>query len=201
MLAAGAEERPVAFGGNDMPGVMLASAMRTYANRYAAAAGKSVVVFGNNDSAYRTARDLKAHGVHVEAIVDSRKESEADAAGVPVLRGRMVADVTGGKGVKAVHLTDGTHIACDAVAMSGGWSPIVNLACHRGAKPKWDENLLAFLPPDTGAAFTAAGSAAGRMLLSECLADGAAKGARRWPRHRRAARAATRPMPSLPSGG
>ena len=40
VLAAGAEERPVAFGGNDMPGVMLASAMRTYANRYAAAAGQ-----------------------------------------------------------------------------------------------------------------------------------------------------------------
>jgi methylglutamate dehydrogenase subunit C len=177
VLAAGAEERPVAFGGNDTPGVMLASAMRTYANRYAAAAGKSVVVFGNNDSAYRTARDLNAHGVHVEAIVDSRKESQAETAGVPVLRGRMLADVTGGKGVKAVHLTDGTHIACDAVAMSGGWSPIVNLACHRGAKPKWDANLLAFLPPETGSAFSVAGSAAGRMLLSECLADGAVKGA------------------------
>ena len=81
VLAAGAEERPVAFGGNDVPGVMLASAMRTYANRYAAAAGKSVVVFGNNDSAYRTARDLKAHGVHVEAIIDSRKESEGRCGG------------------------------------------------------------------------------------------------------------------------
>jgi sarcosine oxidase subunit alpha len=177
VLAAGAEERPVAFGGNDVPGVMLASAMRTYANRYAAAAGKSVAVFANNDSAYRTARDLKAHGVHVEVIVDSRRESKADAAGIPVLRGRMIADVAGGKGVKAVHLTDGTHINCDAVAMSGGWSPIVNLACHRGAKPKWDPDLLAFLPPGNGQAFTVAGSAAGRMLLSECLADGAAQGA------------------------
>ena len=177
VLAAGAEERPVAFGGNDVPGVMLASAMRTYANRYAAAAGQSVVVFGNNDSVYRTARDLKAHGIHVEAIVDSRKESKADAAGVPVIRGRMVSDVTGGKGVKSVHLTDGAHINCDAVAMSGGWSPIVNLACHRGQKPKWDANLLAFLPPDNGSAFTVAGSAAGKMLLSECLADGAVQGA------------------------
>ena len=63
VLAAGAEERPIAFGGNDVPGVMLASAMRTYANRYATAAGGSAVVFTNNDSGYRTARDLKAHGV------------------------------------------------------------------------------------------------------------------------------------------
>jgi sarcosine oxidase subunit alpha len=177
VLAAGAEERPVAFGGNDVPGVMLASAMRTYANRYAAAAGKSVVVFTGNDSGYRTARDMRAHGVHVEAIIDSRKESKADAGGVPVLRGRMIANVAGGKGVAGVELTDHTKISCDAVAMSGGWSPIVNLACHRGAKPKWDEKILGFVPPETDANFAVAGAAAGRMLLSECLADGAAKGA------------------------
>ncbi len=75
VMATGAEERPIVFGGNDVPGVMTAGAMRTYANRYAAAAGKSVVVFTNNNSGYRTARDMKAHGVHVEAIIDSRKES------------------------------------------------------------------------------------------------------------------------------
>jgi len=136
-----------------------------------------VVVFTGNDSGYRTARDLKAQGVHVEAIVDSRTDSKADAGGVPVLRGRMVADVKGGKSVTGVELTDHTHINCDAVAMSGGWSPIVNLACHRGARPTWDDKLVAFLPPDVGSGFQVAGSAAGRMLLSECLADGAAKGA------------------------
>jgi len=176
VLAAGAEERPVAMGGNDIPGVMLASAMRHYANRHAAAAGKSVVVFTGNDSGYRTARDMKAHGVHVEVIVDSRPESKAESSGIPVLRGRMIADVTGGKGVTGVELTDHTHINCDAVAMSGGWSPVVNLACHRGARPTWDDRLLAFVPPDVGKDFVVAGSAAGRMLLSECLADGARAG-------------------------
>ena len=177
VLAAGAEERPVAFGGNDVPGVMLASAMRTYANRYGVAAGRAIAVFANNDSAYRTARDLKAQGVQVEAIVDSRADATADSGGIPVLRGRTVRDVIGKKAVTGIALDDGTHIDCEAVAMSGGWSPIVNLACHRGLKPRWDQSLLAFLPPGTGPAFTAAGSAAGKMLLSECLADGAAKGA------------------------
>jgi len=177
VLAAGAEERPVAFGGNDVPGVMLASAMRAYANRYGVAAGRAVAVFTNNDSAYRTARDLKAAGVQVEAVIDSRADSGADSGGIPVLRGRTVKDVLGKKIVTGIKLDDGTHIDCEALAMSGGWSPIVNLTCHRGQKPRWDNNLLAFLPPDTGPAFTAAGSAAGKMLLSECLADGAAKGA------------------------
>jgi sarcosine oxidase subunit alpha len=176
LLASGAEERPIAFGGNDVPGVMLASAMRAYANRYAAAAGRSIAVFTNNDSGYLTARDMKAHGVHVEAIIDSRKESKAYSSGIPVVRG-LVAGVTGGKGIKGVELTDHTYIPCDALAMSGGWSPIVNLLCHRGGRPRWEEKLAAFLPPHPGSRFAAAGAAQGQMLLSQCLADGARQSA------------------------
>jgi NADPH-dependent 2,4-dienoyl-CoA reductase/sulfur reductase-like enzyme len=73
VLAAGAEERPIVFGGNDKPGVMMASAMRAYANQYAVAPGRSVAVFTATDSGYRTALDMKAHGVHVEVILDARK--------------------------------------------------------------------------------------------------------------------------------
>jgi sarcosine oxidase subunit alpha len=176
VLAAGAEERPIAFGGNDVPGVMLASAVRTFANRYAAAPGEAVVVFTNNDSGYRTARDMRKNGLHVEVIIDSRKDARADSAGVPVIRGGVIVNVSGGKRVTGVELADHRFIPCDALAMSGGWSPVVNLACHRGAKPIWDPKIAAFIPPEAGGGFVAAGSAAGKMLLSECLADGAAKG-------------------------
>jgi sarcosine oxidase subunit alpha len=176
VLAAGAEERPIAFGGNDIPGVMMASAVRHYATRYAVAAGKSVAVFTNNDSGYRTARDLNALGIHVPAIIDSREGTKADAGSVPVLRGRKVTDAKGGKSVTSVDLDNGRHVICDALAVSGGWSPVVNLACHRGAKPVWNETLAAFLPPEVGPQFVVAGSAAGRMKLSECLADGARAG-------------------------
>jgi sarcosine oxidase subunit alpha len=181
VLAAGAEERPLVFGGNDRPGVMLASAVRAYANRYAAAAGTSIVVFTNNDSGYRTARDLKAHGVHVEVILDSRAASSADSGGVPVLHGANITAVQGRKIVSGVNVgreRDSAHsrLSCDAVAMSGGWNPIVHLMCHRGAKPVWNERIAAFVPPDVGDAFVAAGSANGSMLLSECLAEGARAG-------------------------
>ena len=39
ILATGAIERPLVFGNNDVPGVMLAGAVRTYLNRYGVAAG------------------------------------------------------------------------------------------------------------------------------------------------------------------
>ena len=62
VLAAGSIERTVAFPDNDRPGVMTASAMRAYLHRYGVAPGRSAVVFGNNDDAHRTARDLAAAG-------------------------------------------------------------------------------------------------------------------------------------------
>jgi methylglutamate dehydrogenase subunit C len=164
VMATGAEERPIVFGGNDVPAVMTATAMRIFANRYGVAAGKSIVVFTNNNSGQRTARDLKAHGIHVEAIIDSRVKND------------VIVNVRGGKRVSAVELNGHRVIPCDAVAMSGGWSPIVNLMCHRGSKPIWNETIAGFVPPDVGNAFVAAGSAAGHMLLSECLAGGARAG-------------------------
>ena len=72
MLATGAHERPVVFTDNDRPGVMLAAAARTYANRYGVLPGRRAVVFTTNDSAYTAALDLVDAGVDVTALVDVR---------------------------------------------------------------------------------------------------------------------------------
>jgi len=152
VLAAGAEERPLVFGGNDVPGVMTASAMRHYANRFGVAAGENPVVFTNNAYAKRT----------VGKVLD--------------VSDRKIVNVSGGKRVTGVELDDHSHVACDAVAMSGGWSPIVNLMCHRGAKPQWSEKITAFVPPNVGEAFVSVGAANGSMLLSEALREGAVAG-------------------------
>ena len=77
ILAAGALERPIAFPDNDRPGIMLASAVRTYLNRYGVAPGSRVTVFANNDAARPTARDLMAAGVKVAAIIDTRPDATA----------------------------------------------------------------------------------------------------------------------------
>ena len=179
ILASGAEERPLVFGGNDRPGIMTADAMRTYLNRYGVAAGRKVAVFTNGGSGYRTAADLSARGVNIAAIIDSRPQS-ADFApyGVPVIRSGSIVDTDGGRrlsGVMTQRFGYDELIECDALAMSGGWSPVVHLMCQRGARPVWSQEAQAFLAPDVGPLFTAAGSAAGHATITQCLRDGAAK--------------------------
>ncbi len=58
VVCAGGIERPILFGNNDRPGVMLAGAVRTYVNRFGVAPGRTAVVFADNHDALRTATDL-----------------------------------------------------------------------------------------------------------------------------------------------
>ena len=110
VTATGAIERPLSFAGNDLPGVMLASAMRDYVVNYAVAPGKSVVVVTNNDDAYRTAIALRRAGIGVPAVVDARPEANgplvaaARAAGITVLTGKGIRKVKGGKAVTGVEI-------------------------------------------------------------------------------------------------
>ncbi|AGB75654.1 MULTISPECIES: sarcosine oxidase subunit alpha family protein [Rhizobium] len=180
ILATGAEERPLVFGGNDIPGVMMASAMRSYLNRQAVAPGKRTVVFTTNSSGYRTAADLEAAGVDVVAIVDTRAAGEHWGGKARVLTGACVLDAVGTKQVRGVKIASGsgTHeIDADALAMSGGWSPIIHLACHRGARPVWSERHAAFLAPERQEGLLIAGSASGPASTDSCLGDGAIKAA------------------------
>ncbi|TAW19516.1 sarcosine oxidase subunit alpha family protein [Rhizobium leguminosarum] len=181
ILATGAEERPLVFGGNDIPGVMMAGAMRSYLNRQAVAPGRSTVIFTTNDAGYRTAADLEAAGLAVAAIVDSRVDAGESWQGrAEVLKGARLIDAFGGKRLRGVSVETATgtrRIEADALAMSGGWSPIIHLACHRGAKPQWSDEASAFLAPVQQEGLAVAGSAAGLAQTATCLGDGAAKAA------------------------
>ncbi|NLR98017.1 sarcosine oxidase subunit alpha family protein [Rhizobium sp. P38BS-XIX] len=179
ILATGAEERPLVFGGNDIPGVMMAGAMRSYLNRQAVAPGRRAVVFTTNQSGYQTASDLEAAGVEIAAIVDSRADSRDTWNGkARVLKGARVVDAHGGKQLRGVTIATPSgvqRIEADALAMSGGWSPIIHLACHRGARPVWSGRHAAFLAPERQEGLYLAGSATGLASVEACLGDGAAK--------------------------
>jgi len=181
VLAAGALERAVAFPNNDRPGVMMAGAVRAYLNRWGVAAGRSVLVFANNDGAHRTVGDLRAAGVHVAALVDARVDATC-AHDVAFYPGAQVTGTSGRHGVEAVCLATARgreRIAADCVAVSGGWNPTVHLACHMGARPVWDDRLAAFLPPEGAVpGMEAAGAAAGQLSTRACLESGMEAGRR-----------------------
>ena len=175
VLAAGALERPVAFPMNDRPGIMTASAVRSYLNRWGVAPGKRVAVFGNNDDAHRTARDLAAAGVEVAALIDSRPDS-GPSGDFPILTGAEVIDTKGRLGLKqiTVRTNAGTQtISADCLAMSGGWNPSVHLTCHMNGRPVWDDKLLSFVPKDGAIpGMTVAGAAQGVMSTAGALQSG-----------------------------
>ena len=185
VMAAGAIERPLVFSNNDRPGVMLASALRTYANRFAVVPDKRAVIVTNNDTAYAAAIDLAKSGVAV-TVADLRTTvaaaivGTASAHGIAVFPGTGVADVVGGKNLSAVRLS-GTHavtIECDALGMSGGWSPTVHLSSHGGIKPKFDEAIAAIVPGGFAAGHFGAGAMMGTFGLATAIADGASAGSK-----------------------
>ena len=147
LLTAGAIERPIAFSNNDRPGIMLAGAVRTYVNRYGVAPGNNVAVFTNNDDGWRTALDLKTNGVNVCALIDVRDQVKpVDIKDTEIITGAHIIDTFGRKAIKAITLQNGRKISTDCLAVSGGWNPTLHLTCHQRGRPKWNEDILAFVP-------------------------------------------------------
>jgi sarcosine oxidase subunit alpha len=187
VLATGAFERPFAFGGNDLPGVMLASAVRSYLARWAVAPGRRAVIATNNDDAYRTALALHAAGVEIAAVCDSRPDGggalgdAARARGIPILTGSVLRRAHGGRAVEGAEIQrpGGGRIMVDAdlIAVSGGWNPAVHLFCQSGGRLVFDPARATFLPGTSVQAERSAGAAAGGFGCDTALAQGAAAGA------------------------
>ncbi len=181
VLAAGSIERPLVFGDNDRPGVMLAGAVRAYLNRFAVACGRRVVIFANNDDSARTALDLHAAGATVVAIIDPRDDDAsplrlaAEHCGARFVSG-VVTRAHGSLRVQGVDVRAASgetlRFDCDLAAMSGGWSPSVHLTSHLGGRPVWNEALAAFVPGTLPPRMAAIGACSGDFPLAACLSAG-----------------------------
>jgi sarcosine oxidase subunit alpha len=190
ILATGAVERPLVFGGNDRPGVMLAAAARAYANGFAVRPGSRAVVFTNNDSGYRAALDLAAAGVEVVAVVDPRDAPSGAAprrareSGIKCLPGHAVALAKGGTALRSAEVVRVDRptsvvegIACDLLCVSGGWSPTLHLHAQAGGRPVWDGARACFVPGASRQAERSAGAAAGTFALGGAIVEGLRAGA------------------------
>lgn len=156
VLAAGAIERPLPFDRNDLPGVLSAQAALIYLRRHAVVPGRRLCVATNNDSGEEVARAMQAAGAEV-TLIDYRK-----GATIIVARGR--ARVTG------VTVSSGQRIGCDAVLVSGGFTPTIHLHAQSGGKLDWDAGILAFVPRPGTSAVVTVGGAAGHFSLAEAFA-------------------------------
>ena len=157
VLATGSIERHMVFANNDRPGIMLASAARTYLNHFGVAVGRKVGVYTANDSAYEAAFDLKRAGVTVAAIVDSRDKpgeavlAEARNLGIEVLSGHSVVNTKGHRRISSMSVArngggSARTIAVDALLMSAGWTPSVHLFSQSRGKVSYDAASGRFLP-------------------------------------------------------
>jgi sarcosine oxidase subunit alpha len=187
VLATGSHERPLVFADNDRPGIMLADSVRAYVNRYAVAPGRRVVIATCGDSAYAAARDVKAAGIDV-TLVDFRREADIGPGlgtvrgdGVTVLTGHTVVGSTGRRRVTSLVVApvdrDGRvgarrTLPCDAVGMSGGWTPAVHLFSQSRGTLRFDPAVDAFVPGRSAQAERSAGAANGSYDLASCLDEG-----------------------------
>ncbi|MFT4182561.1 MAG: sarcosine oxidase subunit alpha, partial [Rhizobium sp.] len=157
ILATGAIERHMVFPNNDRPGIMLASAARTYLNHYGVAVGAKIGVYTAHDSAYEAAFDLKRAGVSIAVIVDSRVRpgeavaAEAKRLGIEVLSDYAVIDTAGKLRVSSITVArNGSRasrkIAVDALLVSAGWTPSVHLFSQSRGKLKFETEKQRFLP-------------------------------------------------------
>jgi sarcosine oxidase subunit alpha len=197
VLATGAHERPMVFGNNDLPGVMLSSAMADYLALYGVLVGKNLVLLTNNDSAYADALALKGAGAAV-TVVDTRPESKAAGslvqqakdAGVIVLRGHVPLHASGSVAVASVTVCQmvgqgadaratGTRrvLACDALGMAGGWNPAIHLYSHSGGKAVWNDAACSFQPGTPMPGQASVGACAATATLVQTLAQASQAGA------------------------
>ncbi len=191
IISTGSIERPLVFGNNDRPGIMLASSAKEYMKVYGVLVGKKPIIFTNNDSAYDTAIEFKKNGVD-PLVVDIRENSESLVVreaknlninikfshGVVNSKGHLrVNSATIGKlNSNKSDYESLKNVSCDCICLSGNWTPTVHLSSQSGNKLKFEEKINAFIPSQPRQNENTIGSASGVFTLKQSLNDGFDKG-------------------------
>ena len=191
IISSGSIERPLVFGNNDTPGVMLSSAAKEYMKVYGVLVGKNPIVFTNNDSGYETAIEFKKNGID-PLVLDTRKSpdseiiKEAKELNIKIKNSYVVVAAKGYKKVKSADISkisdDKTKISeienikCDSICVSGFWTPSIHLASQSGNKTKFNEQIDAFIPNQKKQKESTLGSANGIFTLEETLQSSFEKG-------------------------
>ncbi|MBT5185906.1 MAG: sarcosine oxidase subunit alpha family protein [Kordiimonadaceae bacterium] len=182
IIATGSIERPFVFDGNDTPGVMLAKSALRYANRYGACVGDNVALFTNNDDGYTTAHQLRELGVNVTTVIDARKSINDDLpqdTNIEYKVGHVVTSASGGKALSTMKIapfdadakTIGLEstIKVDALLVTAGYTPMINLCSQTGTPAIFDDEIQSFIPGPATRNWQACGAVVGAFTLDEIL--------------------------------
>jgi sarcosine oxidase, subunit alpha len=165
VVAPGLIERPYVFEGNDLPGVMLSTAVLRLVNLFAVKPGSKAVVFTGNDSGLQAAAALERAGVEVAKVVDAREGGE-------IVRAQAASGV-----LSQVELGDGSKVPCDLLVVAAGWTAPTTLLNLSGNTPVYNEAAARFVPgPDLPETVFATGGLVGDGTLDELKAHGMAIG-------------------------
>lgn len=158
VLAPGAFQRPLIFANNDLPGIILSHAAATYVSLHGVKLFKKAVVVTVDNQGYRDALRLHQAGVQVQGIYDVRAKSSgptvdtAKAVGISVnFNSTVLSAIANDNGeiksviIQNLNTKENEEVETDLLAVTGGWTPIVDLATHFGIKPTWSESHAAFI--------------------------------------------------------
>ncbi len=185
VAAPGLIERPYVFSGNDLPGVMVSTAVRRLINLYAVKPGERAVVLSANADGDAVVADLKRAGVEVARVEDARLGGDVIAA-------------SGRRAVRSVQLADGSRIGCDLLVTAVGWTAPTALLTMSGDRPVYSPRAARFFPDVSGlpSDVLVTGGIAGAGTLDELTGHATAVGteaARRGGRDRPGAAASATP--------
>ncbi len=191
VISSGSIERPLVFGNNDTPGVILSSAAKEYLKVYGVLVGRNPLIFTNNDSAYETAIEFKKNGIW-PIVLDTRSNpdseiiDEAKRMGINIKFSYVVIAAKGYKKVKSAEIAKISedkkdlgqieNIKCDCICISGFWTPTIHLASQSGNKTKFNKEIDAFIPSQSKQKERTVGSANGTFTLEETLKTSFAAG-------------------------
>ena len=189
VVATGAYETPLIFDNNDLPGVMLGSAVQRLLHLFGVLPGRQVVIVTANEDGWDVAADLQSLGVNVAAIVDEREPSACSSpykdgltnVGVPVFYRHTILEALGSnavRGAKIVRLDGNGEISpataqslqCDLIVMSMGWTPATELAYMAGGKSEYHEERAEILPVSAPPGIYVVGRAAGTHAVDSQVA-------------------------------
>jgi len=184
VVAAGTLERPYVFAGNDLPGVMLSTAVRRLINLYRVKPGDRAVILSANESGDAAVADLEEAEVEIVAVLDAR-------------RGETVLEAEGGERLRRVTDTLGRTHRVDLLVTATGWTTPTALGDMAGDKPVYHPEAARHLPTTLPDNVMATGGMVGNGTTGELIDHGTATGAEAA---RRAGGDLPRAVPALKPG-